>query len=412
MRLAWKIARRYFSAKRSHNLINIISKVSLIGVGIGAMGLIIVLSVFNGFGNLVLSMYNSFDPDIRITPVQGKSFLPDAANYNQLLKVEGVKDITITLEENALLRYRERQFIATMKGVSQNFFTTSAINSKIIDGNVVSVKDSSSFMIPGAQIAYSLGLRVNDPLYSVTVFMPLKGIDPSTAMLDPSQAFAQRSITATGVFSVQQDFDTKYVIVPINFMRELTGEDKIISALEVKLNEGANIETVQSSIEEIVGDNFEVKDRYRQHDFLYKVLRSEKAGVYLILGFILLIATFNIFGSLTMLIIDKKQDINTLMNMGASLSLIQQVFLIEGLLISLVGAIGGMFLGFVICLIQQYFGLIRLENSEGFITDSYPVAMQFNDFITVFAIVFVIGFIAAWFTSRIIVNRQVKLMHQ
>ena len=348
MRLAWKIGRRYFSAKRSHNLINIISKVSLIGVGIGTMGLIIVLSVFNGFGNLVLSMYNSFDPDIRITPVQGKTFLPEAAKYDQLLKINGVKDITITLEENALLRYREHQFIATMKGVSRNFFITSSINSKIIDGNGVDLNDSSNFMLPGAQIAYSLGLRVNDPLYSVTVFMPLKGIDPSTAMLDPTQAFAQRSITATGVFSVQQDFDTKYVIVPINFMRELTGEDKSISALEIKLKEDVKVEEVQHSIEGIVGSNFDVKDRYRQHDFLYKVLRSEKAGVYLILGFILLIATFNIFGSLTMLIIDKKNDINTLMNMGASLPLIQQIFLMEGLMITLAGALSGMFLGFVI----------------------------------------------------------------
>jgi lipoprotein-releasing system permease protein len=195
-------------------------------------------------------------------------------------------------------------------------------------------------------------------------------------------------------------------------MRELTGEEKIISALEIKLDEGVKVDEVQSSIESIVGSNFKVKDRYRQHDFLYKVLRSEKAGVYLILGFILLIATFNIFGSLTMLIIDKKHDINTLMNMGASLPLIQQIFLIEGLMITLAGALGGMFLGFIICLIQQYFGLIRLENAEGFITDSYPVAMQIGDFIIVFAIVFVIGFIAAWFTSRIIVKRQVKLQFQ
>jgi lipoprotein-releasing system permease protein len=406
--LAWKIARRYFAAKRSHHLINIISKISVAGVCVGTMGLIIVLSVFNGFGNLVLSMYDSFDPDIVITPAKGKFFIPEDAQIEKIKALSFVSVTTYTLEENVLLRYNERQFIATMKGVSESYFKSSDLQSKIIDGSPILRHADLNFMIPGAGIAYSLGLKLNDPVSRINVYLPKKGIDPSSALLNPDDAFSQRTIAASAVFSVQQDFDNKFAIVPIDFISEMMGEEKKISSVEIKLKKGVDQQEAAQQIQQVTGANFKVKDRYQQHDFLYKILKSEKAGVYLILCFILLIATFNVFGSLTMLIIDKKKDILSLINMGASVSFIKKVFFIEGLLISVFGAGIGMLLGGGVCYLQQRFEIIKLGDAENFVTNSYPVAMQLNDFLLVTTIVLTIGGIAAFITSRLIVKRQLE----
>ncbi|MFM2155971.1 MAG: hypothetical protein RL516_720 [Bacteroidota bacterium] len=406
--LAWKIARRYFAAKRSHHLINIISKISVAGVCVGTMGLIIVLSVFNGFGNLVLSMYDSFDPDIVITPAKGKFFNPEEAQIEKIKALSSISVTTYTLEENVLLRYKDRQFIATMKGVSSTYFQSSDLQTKIIDGSPILRHADLNFMIPGAGIAYSLGLKLNDPVSRINVYLPKKGIDPSSALMNPDEAFSQRTIAASAVFSVQQDFDNKFAIVPIDFIREMMGEEKKISSIEIKLKKGIDQQVAAQQIQQITGANFKVKDRFQQHDFLYKILKSEKAGVYLIMCFILLIATFNVFGSLTMLIIDKKKDILSLINMGASVSFIKKVFFIEGLLISVFGAGLGMLLGGGICFAQQRFEIIKLGDAENFVTNSYPVAMQLNDFLLVTTIVLTIGGIAAFVTSRLIVKRQLE----
>jgi lipoprotein-releasing system permease protein len=406
--LAWKIARRYFAAKRSHHLINIISKISVAAVCVGTKSLINVLSVFNGFGNLVLSMYDSFDPDVVITPAKGKFFIPEDAQIEKIKALSFVSVTTYTLEENVLLRYNERQFIATMKGVSESYFKSSDLQSKIIDGSPILRHADLNFMIPGAGIAYSLGLKLNDPVSRINVYLPKKGIDPSSALLNPDDAFSQRTIAASAVFSVQQDFDNKFAIVPIDFIREMMGEEKKISSVEIKLKKGVDQQEAAQQIQQVTGANFKVKDRYQQHDFLYKILKSEKAGVYLILCFILLIATFNVFGSLTMLIIDKKKDILSLINMGSSVSFIKKVFFIEGLLISVFGAGIGMLLGGGVCYLQQRFEIIKLGNAENFVTNSYPVAMQLNDFLLVTTIVLTIGGIAAFITSRLIVKRQLE----
>jgi len=407
MKLAWKIAKRYLVAKKSHNMINLISGMSVIGVGIGTMGLIIVLSVFNGFGNLVLQLYDSFDSDVRITAIEGKTFLPDQASISLIRKIKAIDAVTYSLEENALLRYNEHQYIATVKGVDASFINTNKLKDKIVDGDYFLKKDSINFMLVGGQIAYTLGLRVNDPLHSISVFMPKKGLDASTAMIDPSSAFSQRNISASGIFAVQQDFDSKYVIVPIEFMRELTEIDKGVSALEVKLKPGINESEVITIIKTMAGNKFDVKGRLEQHDFLYKILSSEKFAVYLILGFILLIAAFNLFGTLSILILDKRNDITTLMNLGASIKLVQNIFLLEGLLVSIGGALIGMLMGSIICFLQQTFGILKLDSNGGFLIDAYPVAMELQDFAIVFVIVFVLGFAASWYTSSQIVKRQV-----
>jgi lipoprotein-releasing system permease protein len=406
MSLSWKIARKYLFAKKSHHLINVISLVSIIGVGVSTMGLIIVLSVFNGFGNLVLSLYDSFDPDIKITAVKGKTFHPEAASLGIVKKIKGIEAITKCIEENALLKYNDKQYVATLKGVDTAFFVTSGIQDKIVAGDPIIESNGTPFMIVGGQIAYALGIRPNDPLHRINITMPRKGIDPANALLDPNSAFIQRTINVAGVFSIQQDFDSKYALVPIALMRELTENEEQVSALEIKVLPNTDSEELKIVLKNIVGNKFEVKDRLEQHDFLYKILKSEKAAVYLILGFILLISAFNLFGTLTILIVDKRNDIITLSNLGADLSLIKKIFLIEGLLISLSGAIAGLIIGAIICLLQQQFGFIHLENAEGFVTDAYPVAMQLTDFFFVITIVFVIGFSAAWFTSQQIVKRQ------
>jgi lipoprotein-releasing system permease protein len=404
--LAFQIARRYLIAKKSHQAINIISMVSLIGVMVGTMGLIIVLSVFNGFGNLVLSLFNSFDPDIKVTSTYSKTFDPDSIGINSIKKLAAVKYVNESLEENALLRYSDRQFIATIKGVSEDFLKSTAISDKLLDGLAVLQKGDTNFAIVGGQIAYSLGLHLDDPLHSIGVYIPRRDVNYQST-LDPSEAFNGRNIYASAVFGIQQDFDSKYVLVPLRWAREIIGREKNISSLEIALREGSDSEATVAEIKKITGDRFEVKDRYQQHDFLYKILRSEKLAVFMILGFILLIATFNIIGTLTMLIIEKKKDIAILLSMGADLPLIKKIFLLEGLLISLSGAIAGLILGAGICYVQQSFGIIKLENAENFVVNAYPVLMQGTDFLLVFITVFAIGTAAAWYTANAIVKKQV-----
>lgn len=404
--LALQIAKRYLIAKKSHQAINIISIVSVVGVMVGTMGLIIVLSVFNGFGGLVMQLYDSFDPDIKITANYSKTFHPDSAGFSNFEKLPGIKEINFSLEENVLLRYRDKQTIATVKGVSEGFLTSTKIGDKLIDGKLILQKGDSNFALVGGQIAYTLGLRPDDSFHQIGIYIPKRGVSLET-ILDPSEAFLNRNIRASGVFAIQQDFDSKYVVVPLRFARDLIGHNENVSAIEIELQPGNDAGQISQLISEITGTNFAVKDRYQQHEFLYKIISSEKLAVFLILGFILLIATFNIVGSLTMLIIEKKKDIVMLLSMGADLKMVKQIFLLEGLLISLSGAAMGLLLGGLICWLQLTFGIIKLENADSFIIDSYPVLMQPLDFFYVFVTVFAIGALASWYTSIAIVKKQV-----
>lgn len=405
--LALQIARRYLIAKKSHQAINIISMVSLIGVMVGTMGLIIVLSVFNGFGNLVLELYNSFDPDIKITPVYGKTFDPESAGIGRIEKLASVASVNLSLEEHALLRYRDRQYIATIKGVSDGYLNSVGIESKILDGQPVLQQGDTNFAIVGGQIAYSLALHLDDPLHAIGVYIP-KHDGNYQSSLDPSEAFTGRNIYASSVFGIQQDFDSKYVLVPLRWAREIIGREKNVSSIDVKIKEGVSMEQAASDIKAVTGNQFEVKDRFQQHEFLYKIIGSEKLAVFMILGFILLIATFNIVGTLTMLIIEKKRDIGILLSMGADITLVKRIFLLEGLLISLSGAVAGLVLGGLICYLQMHFGIIKLENAESFLIDSYPVLMEVMDFVYVFITVFAIGAAASWYTATAIVKKQVS----
>lgn len=397
------IAKRYLSSKKKQNVVNIISLISIVGVSVGTMGLIIVLSVFNGFESLVISLYDTFDPDISITAKQGKVFDAKSISINDLKKIKGVNYVIETLEENALFKKDDKQYIGTIKGVSNDFAKSSGLDSMMVDGELLLEDGDTNYAVIGEGVAYYLGFNSGTMIPVVNVYLPKRG---KINTQNPEDAFTQGSIIVSGVFAIQQEFDTKYLLSPIRFVRNMLNYTTEVSSLEVNVDRSENIEEIQASIQAQLGNTFNVKNRFQQHEVLYKIMKSEKWAVYLILTFILLIATFNVIGSLTMLIIDKKKDIAVLWSLGADSSVIQKIFLIEGILISLIGAVTGLLLGAFICWIQLKFGVIKLQGSGTFVIDAYPVKMQMMDFLYVFLTVFVIGFFAAWYPARQVVKRH------
>jgi lipoprotein-releasing system permease protein len=396
------IAKRYLFAKKSQNVINIITAVSIIGIAVGTAGLVIVLSVFNGFGNLVLSLYDSFDPDIKITSVAGKSFDPAKAQINNLKNIYGITSVSEIVEENVLLKYRDRQVIARIKGVDSVFIKTSSMKSKIIDGDFILQSGDTNYAVFGSGVAYYLSMDIQHIFAPVQLFVPKRGMQPS---LNPEDAFNRDWIVPSGVFALQQDFDNKYVFVPITFARKLFDMPIAVSSLEISIARNEDADLIKEKILAQCGNSFVVSTRAQQHNFLYKILTSEKFVAYFILCLILLISTFNILGSLTMLIIEKKHDIGLLLSLGADLTIIKNIFLTEGLLITSIGAISGILLGLIICLLQMSFGFIAIENSESFVIDAYPVSMQLTDFILSFLIVIIIGATASYYTAQKIVKK-------
>ena len=403
MNLSLYIAKRYILGKKSHNAINIISAISVLGVFIGSVALIVVLSVFNGFENLVISLYNSFDPDIKVTPLTGKLFKPEELSLQKIKNTEGVYHIGKTIEENVLIKYRDKQYIATVKGVESSFSKTSGIDSMIIEGNFVLEQDSNYYAVIGQGVAYNLSLPMGDMINPLSLYVPKPG---KGSVLNPEDAFNIRGIYPSGMFSIQQDFDNKYVLVPLSFARELLSQDEKVSALEIGLKKNVDQENMKEYIQQIVGNQFEVKTRFEQHAFLYRIMKSEKWAVFLILAFILVVATFNIVGSITMLVVDKKKDIEILKNLGADAELIRKIFFAEGLLISLSGALLGLLAGAFICWLQETFGLVKLGTEGTFVVSHYPVKMVWQDFIYVFLTVTIIGAIAAWYPVRVLMKRK------
>lgn len=406
MNLPLHIARRYLISKKSHNLINIISLISVLGIAVGTLALIVVLSVFNGFESLISSLYNSFNPDLEITIEKGKTFTMESVHADQIKEVPGVIHYTEVVEENALLKNGNRQYIARMKGVSEAFPLMTEIDSAIIDGSYILQKGQMPCGVFGAGVSYHLGVfpdLFSDP---VSIYVPSRTADFKPGLEQPVN---QANVMPTGVFSIQQDFDVSIVLVPIWLARELMEYTDEITALEVGLSEDADVSEVKNAIKEIVGDAYIVKDRYEQEALLYKIMNSEKWIIFLILTFILMIASFNMIGSLSMLIIDKQKDIAVLHSLGANYKMIKRIFMLEGLLISLAGAMVGLFLGGLISLIQQYFGIIPMGDGSGnFIIDTYPILVKAIDFLYVFITVFVIAYFAAWLPVRRISKKYLQ----
>jgi lipoprotein-releasing system permease protein len=381
--------------------INIISGISMLGVFIGSAALILILSVFNGLEKVILSLYNNFTPELKIEPRLGKTFDDNSAGFNSLRKDPRVLSYTEVLQERALLRYNDRQVIATMKGVSNDFLKNPRLDSTILKGSFILDFRGQPTAVLGATIQGSLGVNVGDILSPLQVYSPSR--KASVNSINPADEFTVRYVYPAGIFTVQQDFDDM-VIVPISFMRNLLDQPTQVSAVELNLKPGSDITTVQNDVKEKIGtDKYTIKNRYEQNTLLYKLLHSEKWAVFLILSFVLVIAIFNIIGSLTMLVIDKKKDIAILNSLGAKPQLIQGIFFYEGMMISLVGCIGGMIAGLIFGLLQQKYGFISMGGGLTVI-NAYPVAFKITDFILVFLTVAGIAVIASGISARLSVK--------
>jgi lipoprotein-releasing system permease protein len=406
MNLPLFVAKRYFFSKKSQRAINVISIISVFGVMIGTGALIVVLSVFNGFESLVVSLYNSFDPELKVTVAEGKTFSADSSIVYQIKKIEGVKAVSQTLEENALVKYRDKQYIITIKGVDENFQKVSGIDSMIIDGKFKLQHSDTAFAVVGGAIAYNLQLSMSNLFAQIELYVPQKN---ASSFSNPEEAFNRRFIIPAGIFGIQQEFDNKYILVPLAFARDILDDSTNVSALEISMLPRANIDKVQQQIKEKLGNKYNVDTRLEQHATIYRIMKSEKWAVFLILAFILLIATFNVIGSLTMLIIEKGKDISILYSMGADATLIRKIFLMEGLMITFIGSVIGILLGVFICFLQVQFKLVKLTGSGSFVIDAYPVEMQPLDFLYVFIVVSVIGFVAAWYPAKKLVERKISV---
>lgn len=359
------------------------------------MALIIVLSVFNGFEQLVVSLFNSFNPDIQITLREGKAFQDTDIPQQILRGLPGVRNLTEVVEENALMKYKNKQSIITMKGVGPEFSRMSGIDTMMMEGRFFLQQDHYDFTVLGYGVAYYLDANLNDYQTPISVYVPSRTGKIGSGL---SGSFNHEVIFPTGFFSIQQDYDVKYAIMPIRFVRRLVEYDREITSIELQLDPDTDQSLVQKQIEAVVGPRFMVRNRYQQQEFLYKIMRSEKWVIFLILSFILLIATFNVIGSLSMLIIDKKKDIAVLQSLGANRRMINRIFFLEGMMISFIGALAGMVAGGLICWLQQTFGWIKLGSPDStFVIDTYPVQMQPLDFLLVFLTVMLIGFLAAWY---------------
>jgi lipoprotein-releasing system permease protein len=401
VKLSVYIAKRYLFAKKSRNAINIISAVSVAGVAVGTMALIIILSVFNGLEGMINNIFNTFDPDISITAARGKVFAPDSLSLVKLAEIKEISAYSLTLEDNVALRYGDRQFIATIKGVDNNFIHVTNLDSSMYEGEFrLWAPNSQPRAVIGLGLAKYLGLNINfvNPLF---IYVPSRTAGNN---IYSENALIRKYIFPSGIFQVEQEYDSKYFFVPLEFCRDLLEYEHMISSIEIRLKDYKTEPVVRKEVEKIFGKDFSVKNRMEQQAVFYKVMRSERLAIFFILTLILVIASFNIIGSLTMLIIEKVRDIEILKSLGANNTLIRKIFIYEGWLISIIGAIAGIILGFIVCWLQQRFGLIRL-NSESLMMRSYPVVLKLKDFIIVPFTVLLIGYWAAWYPVRYLTKK-------
>ena len=401
MNFPFYIAKRYLVARKSHNVINLISGISVVGVMTGTMALVIILSAFNGFDTLVHSLFNSFDPDLKITPATGKTFPDTLSSLQRVKELPAVMFASGVIEENALLQYDERQYIATVKGVEDVYTQMSGIDTMMVDGRFELHRKGAPMAVVGQGIATNLGIGLHF-ITPIKVYVPRRG---GRVSLDPAKAFNKSYIFPSGVFAIQQDFDLKYMLVPITFARKLFGYDHELSALELKLRPGTEVKKVQEQIRQILGPAFQVKDRYEQQALLYRIMKTEKWAIFLILTFILVIASFNVIGSLSMLIIEKQEDIATLRSLGAGVPVLRRIFLLEGWMITVAGAAAGVVLGLFVCWVQQQFGLVKIPGSGSFVIDTYPIVIKAVDVAVVFLTVLAIGYVAAWYPVRMMLKK-------
>lgn len=396
MSFPFYIARRYLFSKKSHNAINIISMVSVCGVVVATIALICALSVYNGFNDLVSSLFSNFDPELKINARQGKVFDPTTAELARVRDLPSLASFCEVLQDNALVRYRDRQGVATLKGVDEQYENLARIDSVLIDGEFRLSDGVANYANLGIGLAFSLGVNAGF-VSPMEIYAPKR--DEKVNMANPSSSLNLEYAFIGAVFRTdQQVYDDSYMIVPLSLARSLFHYDKEVTAVELRVKDGYNVASVKKEIQEIVGGDLVVLDRFEQQESSFKMMQVEKWMTFLILTFILAIALFNVVGSLSMLMIEKQADVRTLRNMGADDHLIRRIFLFEGWMISGFGALIGIVLGVLLSLLQQELGLIKLGESSGaFVIDAYPVRVEVADIVTVFLTVITIGFLAAWY---------------
>jgi ABC-type lipoprotein release transport system permease subunit len=390
MNVSFFIARRYLFSKKSHNAINVISLISVCGIAIATMAMVCVLSVFNGFGGIVEGMFNAFDPDLKITVKEGKVFDWHTPEFEKALQVDGIQMISESLEENALFLFDDSQVPVLMKGVSEEFRLMADMEKLVVDGTFKLREDVVDYTTLGAGLAVTLGARPGF-INPIEIYAPKR--DERVNLANPAAAFNRGYVQIGGVFSLNSPrHDEQMALVPIGLARDLFHYDDEVTSLDIQLAPDASVKRVKREVQNTLGDRFLVEDRFEQQRESYRMLQIEKWVTFLILAFILLIAVFNVVGSLSMLIVEKQEDIRSLRHMGASNELVSRVFLYEGWLITFIGIVAGIVGGLVLCLLQQHFGLLRLSDTPGaYIIDAYPVIVQFTDILMVFAVVSAIG---------------------
>ncbi len=405
MSTAFYIAKRYLFSKKSTNAINIISGISMLGVFVGSAALIIILSVFNGFEGLVLSMYSTFSPDIKIEASKGKTFDPNLPFLLTLKADTNIKIYTEVLQEKVLLRYGDKQFIGRLKGVTDAFLQNKAIDTALTEGEFFLHDADRSYAVIGAMVQYKLGISLQNQNNFIQIYAAKKG---KTASLFGTEEFTQQSLQPVGVFESGQDWDD-FVFVPLQDARTLLNETQNVSAIEINLKNAANADEYIQHLSAQAPKNLILKSRVQQNALLYKILNSEKWAVYFMLTFILIIAIFNIIGSLTMLVIDKKKDIAILISLGANKKLISRIFFLEGMMICLIGCIIGLMVGFIFCLLQQKYGFIQMGDAQSFVS-AYPIVLKIKDFLITFLTVCTVSIIASGLSARLSVKhfKQVK----
>lgn len=406
MNFPFFIARRYLFSKKSTHVINVISSISVIGVAVATMALVIVLSVFNGFHDLVASLFTSFDPQLKVVPVEGKTAPADDPILTKIRLLPQVDVATETVEDQALTIYNDHQAMVKIKGVDDNFAELSHITDILYgDGSFSLHAANLEYGIVGIRLAQNLGIGAQWDGF-LKIYAPKK--EGQLDMTNPGDGFVVDSLNSPGVlFAVKQaKYDKNYIITSISFARNLFGQQGMLSDLELRLKPGSNLDAVKAEMQQIAGNKYKVLDRFEQQEDTFKIMSIEKMIAYIFLTFILVVACFNIIGSLSMLIIDKKNDVVTLRNLGANDKQITRVFLFEGRMIAVIGAVIGIGLGLLLCFLQQQYGFVRLGDSEGsFIVDAYPVSVHYSDVAIIFVTVIAVGWLAVWYPVRALSKR-------
>lgn len=406
MNFPFFIARRYLFSKKSTHVINVISSISVIGVAVATMALVIVLSVFNGFHDLVASLFTSFDPQLKVVPVEGKTAPADDPILTKIRLLPQVDVATETVEDQALAIYNDHQAMVKIKGVDDNFAELSHITDILYgDGSFSLHAAILEYGTVGIRLAQNLGIGAQWDGF-LKIYAPKK--EGQLDMTNPGDGFVVDSLNSPGVlFAVKQaKYDKNYIITSISFARNLFGQQGMLSDLELRLKPGSNLDAVKAEMQQIAGNKYKVLDRFEQQEDTFKIMSIEKMIAYIFLTFILVVACFNIIGSLSMLIIDKKNDVVTLRNLGANDKQITRVFLFEGRMIAVIGAVIGIGLGLLLCFLQQQYGFVRLGDSEGsFIVDAYPVSVHYSDVAIIFVTVIAVGWLAVWYPVRALSKR-------